>query len=155
MEILGIGAPELVFIIIIALIVLGPKDMDKAGKTIGKWMRETVTSDGWKLFQQTTRELRGLPNRLMREASDDLNQIGQDLNKAMDITAENRRSSFVQPVGAKPVILPTPAEPQSSAENDTIAATPAALQPSAENNSIAPTPDNSESKPQSDQETNA
>ncbi|MCJ7432914.1 MAG: twin-arginine translocase TatA/TatE family subunit, partial [Anaerolineales bacterium] len=64
MEILGIGAPELIFIVIIALIVLGPKDMQKAGKTIGKWLRDTVTSDGWKLFQQTTRELRNLPTRL-------------------------------------------------------------------------------------------
>jgi Sec-independent protein translocase protein TatA len=34
MEILGIGMSELVFVVIIALIVLGPKDMQKAGKTI-------------------------------------------------------------------------------------------------------------------------
>ena len=39
MEILGVGPSELIFIVIIALIVLGPKDMQKAGKTIGKWMR--------------------------------------------------------------------------------------------------------------------
>ena len=40
MEILGIGTSELVFIVIIALIVLGPKDMQKAGRTIGKWLRK-------------------------------------------------------------------------------------------------------------------
>lgn len=95
MEILGIGAPELIFIIIIALIVLGPKDMEKTGKTIGKWLRDTVTSDSWKLFQQTTRELRNLPNRLMREANEDLNKIGDELNAAVN-TPENRRSTLVQ-----------------------------------------------------------
>ena len=93
MEILGIGAPELIFIVIIALIVLGPKDMQKAGKTIGKWLRDTVTSDSWKLFQQTTRELRNLPNRLMREANEDLNKIGDELNTAS------------QPDGKPPIIL--------------------------------------------------
>lgn len=74
MEILGVGMSELVFIVIIALIVLGPKDMQKAGKTIGKWMRSIVTSDGWKIFQQTSRELRTLPTKLMRDANEELNQ---------------------------------------------------------------------------------
>lgn len=80
MEILGIGINELVFIVIIALIVLGPKDMQKAGKTIGKWLRNIVTSDGWRAFQQTSRELRTLPNKLMREANEELNKIGGEIN---------------------------------------------------------------------------
>ncbi len=86
MEILGIGTSELIFIVIIALIVLGPKDMQKAGRTVGKWLRNIVTSDGWKMFQQTSRELRTLPNRLMRDANDELNQIGKDLNNASNPT---------------------------------------------------------------------
>jgi sec-independent protein translocase protein TatB len=96
MEIFGIGTSELLFIIIIALIILGPKDMQKAGKTIGKWMRDIVTSDGWKIFQQTSRELRTLPNRLMRDANTKLNQIGKDLNKAVSPPKkENGPSSWV------------------------------------------------------------
>jgi Sec-independent protein translocase protein TatA len=79
MEVLGIGFNELVFIFIIALIVLGPRDMQKAGKTIGRWLRTLVTSDGWKVFQQTSRELRTLPNRLMREANDELEQINNEV----------------------------------------------------------------------------
>lgn len=81
MEILGIGMPELIFVIIIAILVLGPKDMQKAGKTIGRWLRGVVTSDGWKIFQQTSRELRTLPNKLMREANEELNQIGNQVGK--------------------------------------------------------------------------
>ena len=63
MEIFGVGPSELFFVVIIALIILGPKDMQKAGKTIGKWMRDIVTSDGWKMFQQTSHELRDPPQQ--------------------------------------------------------------------------------------------
>ena len=80
MEILGIGPSELVFIVILALIVLGPRDMQKAGKTIGKFLRKIVTSDGWRMFQQTSRELRTLPNRLMREANEEMNKIGNEID---------------------------------------------------------------------------
>jgi Sec-independent protein translocase protein TatA len=138
MEILGIGAPELIFIIIIALIVLGPKDMEKTGKTIGKWMRDTVTSDGWKLFQQTTRELRNLPIRLMRDANDDFNKIGNELNTAIN-TTEKRRSSYVQAGGEKSVTSSTLTTSQPPIENDP----------------VVTTPDISETKSQSNQETNA
>jgi Sec-independent protein translocase protein TatA len=68
MEILGIGPLELIFILIIALIVLGPKDMVKAGKSIGRLLRTIVTSPNWRAIQQTSREIRTLPNRLIREA---------------------------------------------------------------------------------------
>jgi hypothetical protein len=68
MEFLGIGPLELFFIILIALIVLGPKDMVKAGRTLGRFLRTLVTSPTWKTIQQTSRDLRYLPNRLMREA---------------------------------------------------------------------------------------
>jgi sec-independent protein translocase protein TatB len=86
MEILGIGAPELVFVIIIALIVLGPKDMQKAGRTIGRWLNQVVQSDGWKAFQQTSRELRNLPNNLMREANMELAETERELRKATDFS---------------------------------------------------------------------
>jgi sec-independent protein translocase protein TatB len=84
MEILGIGASELVFIIIIALIVLGPKDMQKAGRTIGRWLNQIVRSDGWKAFQQTSRELRNLPTNLMRQANMDLQETEQEIRNALD-----------------------------------------------------------------------
>ena len=68
MDILGVGPLELVFILIIALIVLGPRDMAKAGRTIGRALRKIVTSPSWRAVQQTSREIRNLPNRLIREA---------------------------------------------------------------------------------------
>jgi len=73
MDFLGIGPLELVFILIIALIVLGPNDMVKAGRTIGRTLRMIISSDTWRVVQDASREIRNLPNRMMREAAlDDL-----------------------------------------------------------------------------------
>jgi Sec-independent protein translocase protein TatA len=68
MEILGIGPLEFIFIILIALIVLGPDDMIKASRTIGRFLRKIVTSSEWRTIQQASREFRFLPNKLIREA---------------------------------------------------------------------------------------
>ncbi len=68
MDILGIGPLELLFVLLIALIVLGPKDMVKAGRTLGRFMRSIVTSPNWRTIQQASHEIRNLPTRLMREA---------------------------------------------------------------------------------------
>ena len=86
MEILGIGPQELIFIVIIALLVLGPKDMQKAGKTIGKWLNDLVHSDGWKIFQTTSREIRNLPTTLMREANLVLGKEERELREQMNPT---------------------------------------------------------------------
>lgn len=77
MDILGIGPLELIFILIIALIVLGPKDMAKAGRTIGKFLRQVVTSPTWHAVTRTSAELRNLPNKLIRDAGleEDIKQI--------------------------------------------------------------------------------
>jgi sec-independent protein translocase protein TatB len=94
MEILGIGPSELLFIVIIALIVLGPRDMQKAGRTIGKYLRRIVTSDGWKLFQQTSREIQTLPNRLMREAAlDELKEVQKDIGQPIHINRPSQPAS--------------------------------------------------------------
>lgn len=132
MEILGIGMPELIFVIIIALIILGPKDMQKAGRTIGKFLRNLITSDGWKIFQQTSRELRTLPNKLMREANDEMDKINKDIAKDLNPSPP-----------ASPSITPLRSQPYSAAPLQSKPARPV-------ENSIAPTsqqPQESESDP--------
>ncbi len=91
MEILGVGPLELIFIFMIALIVLGPQDMKKTGKTLGRFLRKIVTSQGWREFQQGWRNLRYLPNKLMREAG--LEEDMKTLNESMK-EIKNLKPSF-------------------------------------------------------------
>ena len=126
MEIFGVGPSELFFVIIIAVIILGPKDMQKAGKMLGKWMRDIVTSDGWKMFQQTSHELKTLPNKLMREANEEVNKLGNELNNSISPALrkgegdsswmKNPNISRVPPVPTSPAV-PRPAEKAGSPQD--------------------------------------
>ena len=86
MDILGIGPLEFVFILLIALIVLGPNDMVKAGRTIGRLLRKLVTSPGWQMVQQTSKDIRYLPNKLMREAG--LEELKDKMPTSQQITKD-------------------------------------------------------------------
>ena len=96
MDIFGIGALEILFILIIALLVMGPEDLEKTGRAIGKFMRRIVTSDNWRIFQETSKDIRNLPTRLIREAGledmqEDLKSIGKtDLDLTKGISNEIR-----------------------------------------------------------------
>lgn len=68
MEILGIGPLELAFIAIIILLVLGPKEMVSALRTLGRVLRSIVTSSWWQTTRQAIQDVRKLPYDLMREA---------------------------------------------------------------------------------------
>ena len=82
MEFLGVGPLELLFIFLIALIVLGPKDIVKAGRTMGRFLRKVINSPTWQAVKQTSREMRTLPSRLMQEAGmqDEIKEF-QDMNR--------------------------------------------------------------------------
>jgi len=115
MDIFGIGPTELVFIILIALIVLGPKDMEKTARTIGRWLRDLTTSDGWRAFRDTSREIRNLPNRLMREANledleKDVNKIGKEIKDSADVKSFGTWAGPTTAKSKPPQPKPAPAE---------------------------------------------
>lgn len=89
MEILGIGPLELVFILLIALIILGPQEMTRVGKIAGRFLRKIMLSPTW-------REIRNLPYRIIREAG--IDEIQEEL-KGPSKTAP-RRDSIVHPTPA-------------------------------------------------------
>jgi sec-independent protein translocase protein TatB len=100
MEIFGIGASELVFILIIAIIVLGPKDMQKAGRTIGRWLNQLVRSDSWRALQRASQEVRRLPTHLMREANldaEDLRQMDREIRGSIDPRPPSARQPAPSP----------------------------------------------------------
>ncbi|MFO7585566.1 MAG: twin-arginine translocase TatA/TatE family subunit [Anaerolineales bacterium] len=85
MEILGIGFGELLLIVLIILILFGPKEMVKTGKTLGQWLNQLVRSPTYKALTKTGEELKNLPRNLMREANlegfqDEIRQIGKDVH---------------------------------------------------------------------------
>ncbi len=93
MELLGIGPLELVTILLIVLLVIGPKDLEKTARTLGRGLNGIVKSDIFHTVQQMGRELQKLPTELMREANleeskKDLEQLGNDVQQSFDIGAQ-------------------------------------------------------------------
>lgn len=85
MDFLGVGPMELFLIVILALIILGPKDMQKAGRSMGRWMNRLVKSDTWKMVRQASHKIKYLPNELMREAGlEDINKASRDFTSEIN-----------------------------------------------------------------------
>jgi Sec-independent protein translocase protein TatA len=106
MDFLGVGPLELFFILIIALIIFGPNDIVRAGKSLGSFMRKVVTSEGWRAFQQASKGMRDIPTTLMREAGleeDDLRELSgmKDIEEATR-GLENQISPWTTPPPKRP-----------------------------------------------------
>ena len=122
MEILGIGPTELIFIILIAIIVLGPKEMQNAGKTVGRWLNRLVHSEGWIYMRDATQTLRSLPNKWMREANMEMWETQQDIRRSLDPRAgkltSQRRQSGPASDSAENSIQPPSSDSSASATDE-------------------------------------
>lgn len=126
MDILGVGPLELIFILIIALIVLGPSDMVKAGRTIGKFLRLVVTSSTWRAVTRTSDELRTLPNKLIRDAGleEDFKEIQEATKKAVPPSFDSDISKWQEDIDTwttPPAIGKQPPEIEASDDDQTTA----------------------------------
>jgi Sec-independent protein translocase protein TatA len=68
MQIFNVGPLELIFILIIMILVLGPKGMVQSARELGKFIRKITRSPIWKDVVDTSNEIRDLPNKIIREA---------------------------------------------------------------------------------------
>lgn len=77
MSFFGIGPMELIFILIIMILVLGPKNMVVSAQKLGITLRKIVKSPLWATVMDTSREIREIPTRLIRDAGieEDLKNI--------------------------------------------------------------------------------
>ncbi len=93
MDILGIGPLELIFILLIALIVVGPKDLAKVGRTLGRTLNRIYRSDSWRVLNEASQTIRTLPNRLAREAAlEELDEVKKDVDKTREeLESESRK----------------------------------------------------------------
>jgi Sec-independent protein translocase protein TatA len=90
MDLLGVGPLELVFIFLIIFLVLGPNDIAETGKKIGRFLNTVRKSEFWQGVTQVSKEVRTLPNTLMREAQleETKKELEQDLNEVRQVAKE-------------------------------------------------------------------
>jgi Sec-independent protein translocase protein TatA len=114
MELFGIGPMELIFIILLAIIIFGPKDIVNTSKTVGKSLNKFIRSDTWKTINQTSRELKNLPTRLMRETGlEELEKSAKEEMGKVD-TAIHQSVETASSPDSPPVAVPTPPAPSDA-----------------------------------------
>jgi sec-independent protein translocase protein TatB len=84
-----IGWPELLLIGVIALVVIGPKDLPRALRVAGYWVGKART---------LSREFQSSIDQMIREA--ELEEIRQDLKKASEFDIEKEFRETVDPTGS-------------------------------------------------------
>lgn len=112
MEIFGIGPFEFLLIMLLALVILGPRDMQKIGKSIGVALNKLVKSDTWKTVRQASEKMKTLPNDLMREA--ELDELRKTFKDSLD--DHNRIAPPSRPGGAEPPMDPRKGRESASTE---------------------------------------
>ncbi len=105
MELFGVGWVELIVVVVIALIILGPSDIANLGRTLGRVMRKVVMSPEWRALLAIGSEVKEMPTKLMREAQfEDLNKEIQaelqaplkDIDQAIKSTSTDLAQSAQQ-----------------------------------------------------------
>jgi Sec-independent protein translocase protein TatA len=76
MDILGIGLPEIIFILLLVVIIFGPKDLEKMGKTIGGGLFRFFNSETFR----NLRRIGDLPAEFARKAG--LDEFRASVNSA-------------------------------------------------------------------------
>jgi Sec-independent protein translocase protein TatA len=82
MDFLGIGPAELILIFLVIILVIGPKDIGKTARSIGRFLNRLYKSDEWRTITQASKTIRTLPNRLAREAElEELEEVKDSLEE--------------------------------------------------------------------------
>ncbi len=83
------GWSELMLISVVALVVIGPKDLPRAMRAVGFWMRKA---------RSLSQEFQGHVDDLMRES--ELEEVHQDLKKATEIDLQGELERSIDPEGS-------------------------------------------------------
>jgi sec-independent protein translocase protein TatB len=80
MDIFGVGPLEILLILLVALVLFGPREIANNARSAGRFLNRLYKSEGWRTMVQASTALRNLPNRLAREAElEQLEQVRREL----------------------------------------------------------------------------
>jgi sec-independent protein translocase protein TatB len=102
-----IGWPELLLIGVVALVVIGPKDLPRAMRVAGFWLRKA---------RGLSREFQNSIDQMIREA--ELDGVREDLQKAAQIDFEGEFHRTIDPDGSLTQSIKAPELPNYFVESE-------------------------------------
>jgi sec-independent protein translocase protein TatB len=120
-----IGWPELMLIGVVALVVIGPKDLPAALRVAGFWVRKA---------RMMSREFQSSVEQMIREA--ELDEMQKELKKATEFDLDREITKAVDPTGELAASIKPPDVPDYFEPLPSTSAVPSVVEPAA----IAPPP---------------
>ena len=118
MNLFGLGIPEIILILVIAVIVLGPEVMVTTARSLGRGIRKLIRSPFWSTMVETQREIREMPTRIVREAGleEDMKEIKRARQDLQSTSLKNELGKFTSQSIIQPIVKAA-ADPVSPARN--------------------------------------
>lgn len=93
MRVCGLGGPEVLILAVLLFVVFGPDRTREVALTAGRFLRRLMQSEWWTDFTRMAREIRDLPNTLVRmaeleETQAELEKNLADIRGAIDVDLE-------------------------------------------------------------------
>lgn len=127
-----IGWPELAVILIVALIVIGPKDLPRAMHTVGKWVRKA---------RMLAREFQSNMDEMVRQA--ELEDLKKEVERARQLNLKDQLEKHIDPKGTLKESLsfdPVPLDGDEAEEDEGGRPAPTPLARTAPTDAQAPQP---------------
>lgn len=92
MKFLNIGTLEFVFILLLILVVLGPRKAVKTAGELGNLIKKVTGSQFWKDLVNTSEEIRDLPRKMMDEAElqETINSLDRKVGEVKGIVKKDQ-----------------------------------------------------------------
>jgi len=91
MKILNVGALEVLFIVLLAFILLGPKRAVETAGNLGRWLKKFTKSQFWKDLVATSKDIQEFPRKVMDEV--ELQETLEELERSSSQVNSILRSS--------------------------------------------------------------
>ncbi|MBL8045961.1 MAG: twin-arginine translocase TatA/TatE family subunit [Anaerolineales bacterium] len=121
LNIFGIGPLELVGIMVLLLLLFGPKDLVRMAREVGTLINRFTRSEGYQTIQQASQEIRNLPQKILQET--ELDAVQKELKGEMKgkepasagppPTAQKPLAAWTQELPAQPIAPEAPAAGKS------------------------------------------
>jgi len=82
MKLFNIGLPEVLLLIILIFIILGPSGLVSSARSLGSWFRKVSKSQLWKDILSTSNEIKEFPHKIIKEV--DLDEEMKSLKEFVD-----------------------------------------------------------------------
>ncbi|MBN1119862.1 MAG: hypothetical protein JXJ17_02190 [Anaerolineae bacterium] len=91
----GIGIPELVLLVLVIFVVLGPERAQETALELGRLLGKLLRSKWWKEISEITQSLRDLPTTLIKMAElegmqSELRETLSDIQKSAELDQEGK-----------------------------------------------------------------